>query len=270
MMVRYWFEGNNYSFLLLLSQIHQATVFRDVLSEQDLDDDETLDKANKYMQPALDFFDTFANEASSIWDIISQPFTKESKEEIDEFIADDDEESAGSVGDYQEFNMQAALREQEETRKVAAHYEHINKNDSIDNDEMDGSDIIDNTELVFDDSSDEEDEWEQHIADKLQAKIDSSRKRPGNGFALQNLSPTKRLSKSRESSNSPLNLNEGFDNDKPTSKTQGFLEDSDDETPQLTGSSHSFKSHVQSQSSIPSSAIRKRLVIRESDDDIDE
>lgn len=290
MMMNYWFEGNNASFLLLLSLISHASHCRDVVADFDensSNDDDKVRNAEKYLQPAVNFFESFADEAEDLWKMISQPFERGTKEEIHDFIADDNEAENDDSAMYRSFNIQSAMDEHASNRKKAAEYYERSKDMDSDVASGDGDysskgseDIIDNSELIFEDDSaedmdDGDDEWQQGIVGKIQSKIESSRrKRPGNRIRPLLGSPTKRIVKDKSSgSNSPLmfliadSLALGSNHSRKGKRA--VLDDDDDDrddgkhgTPPNTGDSHGVVK-------TPSSSIRKRLIIRESDEDDD-
>ena len=73
-MMRYWNSGENQSFLLLLSRIDR--------SQSDY---------------ASDFSLSFPNRARKVWNQVSAPYLKHGQD-MDDFIADDDESEEGDVG----------------------------------------------------------------------------------------------------------------------------------------------------------------------------
>lgn len=76
-MMRYWNEGANQSFLLLLDQIDRG----------ELEGRQSGDYGS-------DFSESFPNRASKIWEEVSSPFLKV-QDDMHDFLADDDEDEEG-------------------------------------------------------------------------------------------------------------------------------------------------------------------------------
>jgi hypothetical protein len=248
----YWFEGNNFSFVQLLSQIPYATACKEIVdasnqtNEAESDDDDTK-KAHTYLKAAMDFFQSFAHEAADVWEIVSSPFQQVSKDEINEFIADDDDEVVGDSAMYHTFNRESAIVEQADNERAAAYYEARVYDDSEGISEEEYGEI-DNTDLIFEDDStdDDEEEYQSSSADERPRPTSAQRKRQNESMtgvvaaAKRRISPSKyrRIAHSFQTGSEEKKLqDEAFDNanaqlhDKPMSSTRKRLviNESDDE-----------------------------------------
>ena len=118
-MLSYWYDGNNCSFVLLLSLISHSALCRDILKGTvDRTDHEAVEMAEEYLKSATDFYESFASEAHTIWDQVASPFSKASKEEIRDFLADDEnEEGDDTLTSHRALNMEAELEELQSIRE---------------------------------------------------------------------------------------------------------------------------------------------------------
>lgn len=272
-MQRYWFDGNNYSFVQLLSQVSEARYYRQIISdEDDADDEDDIGKAEQFFEPALEFFKSFSKDAKKLWDFVSHPFQKATKQEINDFIADDDDDEVGSngVSEYRAFDAKSALEEHQENKATAAYYNRFDESEPEYEESDKSEDLIDNSELVFEESSvdGDDDEWEQGILGKLETKLNGKR----SGLeASHEKTPKRRISKLRDRSESPVELDDSIIRDTSESgqsRNKFVLMDSDDETPPLTASSAQSDSRLKKGDAlIPSPLVKRRLVIKESDEE---
>jgi hypothetical protein len=264
-MLKYWFHGNNHSFLLLLSLISHASLCRDIVKGVVRQSDkEAVEMAEEFLQPAVDFFESFAGEALGIWDLVASPFSKASKEEIRDFLADDEVEEIDTLASHRALQMQAELEEfqneQDDDRQLAEYYERLEKeNDELASDEGEEDAVGDGGEEdaasrdedddqaddaskgseddvanggYFEESSEEEeDDWQKEIMSKRVAKrkSQSPRKRSSRGVSLSDT--------------------------KPSPKRRAALDAS------------SSKSTDEDVIVPPASVVRKRLVIQDSEDE---
>ena len=258
-MLQYWIYGNNSDFVLLLSLISHANLCREIVKQADAssdDDPDAVENAEEYLHPSNTFFQSFSNDARSIWKVVTSPFLKVSKEEIRDFIADDDYDDDYDSVEVEEpilshhaLHMQTELEELERERHVdeelAARYEKEVKrlrnkyDDSTDQSEVDnesyGDSDDDDRHVSGSESDNNHDDWQRSILEKRVTKIKSS-------------TPQKRAAGRRVSMSSMKVSAKKRLNDIPT-------ESSDDgESPLVTASS---------------SVVRKRLAIQDSDDDDD-
>ena len=257
-MLQYWIYGNNSDFVLLLSLISHANLCREIINQSDAasdDDPAAVENAEEYLLPANTFFESFSKDARSIWNVVTSPFLKVSKEEIRDFLADDeyDDESLDHdaveaeepILSHQALHMQAELEELERERHVdeelAARYEkevmrlRRNSDDSPDQFEVDdesyGASDGSDRHVSGSESDDNHDDWQKSILEKRVTKVKSAtpQKRAGRRVSMSSMkvSPKKRLNAIQ-------------------------TDDSENESPLVTASS---------------SAVRKRLAIQDSDDE---
>ena len=144
-MLRYWIHGNNQDYLLLLSEMEHAadcramvaaphhhrpsqrrttssssrrTRRRDAEEDDNADNDDNVVAAHEFLAPALEFYESFANEASDLWDMVAAPFYKESNEDIQDFMLDidddDEDEAAGERPEQDDRAKHVALMVQDE------------------------------------------------------------------------------------------------------------------------------------------------------------
>ena len=135
---RYWFEGNNFEFVHLLSLIRHAARCREVVKTQEayleavtitdafgrskiLERRLTREDAEEYFQPAFDFFCSFADLAPKLWELIAAPYTQD-KQDIKDFIEDNEVEYDGETGAmYRAAEMQAFRESLESDQQRAEH-----------------------------------------------------------------------------------------------------------------------------------------------------
>lgn len=263
-MLSYWYDGNNCSFVLLLSLISHAALCRDIVKGSvDQSDREAVEMAEEYLKPASHFYESFANEAQTVWDQVASPFSKASKEEIRDFLADDEnEEGDDTLTSHRALNMEAELEElrceQDAAEELVARYEGLegkcNLEDS-DGDECGGgdqedaaSDDIDEGEQAdykyggseddvanggyFDESSEEEeDDWQKSILSKRVAKrkAQSPRKRSGRRVSLSETKPSPKKRAARHSPSPKSSDEELFAPPASEVRKRLAIQDSDDE-----------------------------------------
>ena len=259
-MLQYWIYGNNSDFVLLLSLMAHANLCREIVKDSDAlsdDDPDAVENAEQYLLASDEFFESFAKDAQSIWNVVTSPFRKISKEEINDFIADDeyDEQEDSDIEQaeepflsHQALHMQAELEELERERykdeRLAERYENEVKrlrqkdDDSSDQSIDDGeSDIASDDDedphvSVADSDSPHDDEWQTSILEKRVTRIKA-------------LTPQKRAGHRRVSMSSMKVAS--------PKKRWNATDDKDDaESPLVIASS---------------SAVRKRLAIQDSDDE---
>ena len=288
--MRYWFHGNNQDFLLLHSEMGQAATCREIVAsaasrpqqrihtrrprdgDNELDQD-ALAAAQEFLEPAREFFDSFADEASDIWNMVAAPFYKETKEDIDEFVVheededDDDideerhhaekEERAAHVALMVHDEMAAFERDQHDSELRAQRYERmLGAQGSEEGEESDYDEAVDGEETEEDDvknggyfdppSSSEDDDWEKQHANKRTTKLSPQKRRPSRTVSLSHgRSPAKKKRVEDESSSS----SDEFE----LAASPGENKDDDNEP----------------SPAIPTSSMRKRRVIHDDDDDFD-
>jgi len=251
----YWFHaGNNQNFLLLLSQMAHAELCCEIVDTADNQSDlKNVATAQEFLEPATDFFDSFAGEAADIWDLVSSPFRKETKEDIQGFLANDDEEEEEDDApefSHRAFNVRSEMasfqKSQDEDQKRVERFQYLAEREgeevAIDSGEDDEDDEDESEEDVknggrFEELSSEEDEWEKEIETKRLAKRKS-------------LSPQKRPSPARRVTMSYART--------ASKKQKDAFEGTDEES----SGDEEEKSPV-----APASSMQKRLVIQDDDSD---
>jgi hypothetical protein len=204
-MLKYWYDGHNSDFVLLLSLISHAALCRQIVKDADVtsrnEDRDAVEAAEEYLRPAWSFFESLSSAERIIWNTVAAPFLKQSQDEIRDFIAGEDYASEGEedVGDepiishralLMQSEMKAFQREQEEGRKLAAHYEKmvqkLQSDDSL-NDEEEANDAASYDTEEYDElqdvndysrrrsseSEEAEDEWQETILKKRVSKVKS-------------------------------------------------------------------------------------------------
>lgn len=229
----------------------------------DQSDQEAVDMADEYLAPVMDFYDSFAGEAADIWDIVAAPFTKASREEIRDFVADDvdEEEEPYPLSSHRALHRETELEmlqdELDADHWLAAHYVRMEKRgrgDSNDDEENEVDASNDDEEKVLTaednyggsesdvanggvfaesfDEEEEEDEWQKSILSKRVAKRKSRtpRKRSGRRVSMSEtkMSPKKRATRDTQSSDDEVEFLETV----PATvirKPRLAIQDSDDE-----------------------------------------
>ena len=296
-MLQYWIHGNNQDYLLLLSEMEHAAECRAMVAAQhhhrptqrrttsssrrtrrrdaeEDDNDDNVIAAHEFLEPALDFYESFANEASDLWDMVAAPFYKESNEDIQDFmldIDDDEDDAAGERPEQDDRAKHVALmvqdelaafeKDQHDSELRAERYKRmlgVHDDDEEEADEEEDSDDDNGVPEPEDDvknggyfvasSSEEEDEWEQ--------QIDSKRKAKHRSLSPQKHRPSRRVSLSRS-----LAKKKRAENETSSSEEDQFAEHS---TAPLDDDAEEEPSPV-----VPASSMRKRLVIQDDDDESD-
>jgi hypothetical protein len=231
-MLSYWFSGNNYSFLLLLSLVSHASLCRDIVKGAvDRNDKKSLKAAQEFLEPAVSFFESLADEADEIWDVFASPFRKASNAEIRDFLAEDEEEEEEEpVASHRALRMEAELREfrkeQIADRQLVAYYERMEhteevalesykekekgfcgggeedaargdgegRDDQSENGSEDSEDEVAHGCYFEESSAEEEDDWQKGIMNKRVAKrkSQSPRNRPSTRVSLSDTKPSTR------------------------------------------------------------------------------
>jgi hypothetical protein len=241
-MLSYWYHGNNELYLLLASLIGHAGRCRQMVlgTRNDENDSELDEEHEKFLQAGYNFFDSFAIDATDIWEMVTSPFRQASKEELKDMIDDniDEDELGDDRVSHQALAMQSILEDFERDQSIdaerAARYQRLEESrreeDNSDEYEDDDNEHIDGGSV--EEPSEEEDEWQQKILSKRTAKPRSSTSR--------RRSAVRRVTASAQSLRDP----------KPSGSDDRDDDHEDDKLPVA-----------------PSSSVRKRLVIDDSDDD---
>ncbi|ACI65284.1 predicted protein [Phaeodactylum tricornutum CCAP 1055/1] len=178
----YWFDGNNESFVYLLSLLHKAGRARELVKQQDHSD---FDDACQYIEPAVKFFHSFADHALELWDLISGPYARDDEEDMGDFL--DESNADDSDGGHRALAMEEARQEMEIDQHLIERYTQLEETESDRSVDTYESDVANGG--VFEESSEEEDEWEQAIKDRRasfgarsdRAKLASGRKSSDTG-----------------------------------------------------------------------------------------
>lgn len=254
--MRYWYHGNNQLFVLLLSLMQEASEYRKIIDHPDNQSDpDSVHEAQEFWKPAFDYFESFHDDAQGIWEMVVSPFSQPSKEEMQEFVAPDDEED-DDVGEHQALYRQSVMEDfrksQDSDQKAAQYYERMereawsrseqfeqNEQESVFSEEEEGLDDDGSDEEVIDvdESSEDEDEWVQEKMLKLESKKKS-------------LSPQKHVTPISSGRAKVQNTQKVFHADDSPSDSEGDEEEGD---------------HIALRA--PSSSGRKRLVIQDSDEE---
>lgn len=102
----------SYDFVHLLGLVDVAEYYRTINSDGQSHSDDSIGEAETYLAGARAFFESFADDAANLWDLIAGPY--QNTQDLDDFIAGEGEESVDEeVGDNGPSSAQAAFREQE-------------------------------------------------------------------------------------------------------------------------------------------------------------
>jgi len=95
-MAYYWGrEGNSELFVYLQALIERRILLREKLATSDAEDN-VLEEAREFHDKIHGFWSSFASRTQNIWERVAAPYQQASQEELDEFIANDDEEEVDS------------------------------------------------------------------------------------------------------------------------------------------------------------------------------
>ena len=236
-MLSYWYQGNNYTFLLLLSHIAQSALCRSIVKDRSSDEDDAQ-AAEEFLLPAISYYESFADMTEDVWERVVSPFRKASKDEIQDFLDDDEEDEPDYSASHRALHAQSEMaefeREQHADEQRAAYFDSMGKDhdeDSSDSDEVEEVDA--SGQGCYEESSEEEqDEWEQGIK-------------------------SKRVARSR------------FQSPKKRNSRRVSMSSTKQTTPQKRAAAKSPASSSDDEVFVPapSSLVRKRLVIQDSDEE---
>ncbi|KAL7570152.1 hypothetical protein ACA910_019990 [Epithemia clementina (nom. ined.)] len=189
-MQRYWFWGNNFYFVHLLTLVQRAQIMADVKNagdDDDVDKDEKEEAKNYWLAPTK-FFSSFENIKDRLWEILSGPYRKGNKQDLNGWIADENENDNDQgfshralfwdsirkrEADQAQAERELVQRYQEEIRGDEDSYEEVEDDESYD-DRGGKNDHYDEDG----DESDDADEWEQHIREKRRVRSPDDKKKP--------------------------------------------------------------------------------------------
>lgn len=232
--MRYWLSGSNSYFLLLLSHIPQAASCREVLESGDSQSDlEHVLEAQEFLEPAINFFNSFISKASDIWDVVAAPFLKETEEEIEDIVdenyeEDDEDDDRGKHQELMMKNAMEAFRQsQNEDERRAERYERMEKDAvySADESGKEDSNVYSEEEVdddvknggYFDDDTtdDDDDDFAKNIERKRLAKLSSQslspKKRSGRRVSLSELKTVTKQNRGNLKDSSPPQSEDEFD-----------------------------------------------------------
>lgn len=209
---RYWFDGNNELFVLILSQLVSAEECREILAKSDHPQHE---EAHAYWLPGLTFFESFADDTKELWDLISAPYHRYEEEDMTDFIGAEEEEE--DVSDGQVAHRALAMEEERERFEQQRDILLSRYRDRDDNHSSEGESSEDDVvfagqkgELPEASSSSEDDEWTKRIKNRKRSSLSSSSARSTPKLRrLRKKGPTRRMSrlkKVRESDSSDDDL----------------------------------------------------------------
>jgi len=247
----YWSEGNKDIFVDLVRQVEDAEACREVIldnagqqqdDEDNVSDDDSrsannknVQEAEKYLQPALDYFDTFATISSDLWEIIAAPYRKVTQKDLSDFIAPDDQvadnsdDSGGGGGGGQEDmlaehrakEMEAWRESMADVEEEAERYKRTymrsisGEGSARETNEYESDDEVEVWEKANDDDDDDVHVYatqpEEEEMDDWEEKILSKRKAPQSKSSLRNSSSQSRRTRRRARNNIKRRLSSGSD-----------------------------------------------------------
>jgi hypothetical protein len=162
---------------------------------QDQNEAKVVREAREYLQPAQDYFDSFARLASKIWEVIVEPYRKLSEKDLGDFYFEGDveEEDGDALATHRALDTQAVRQSIDSEQQMLEHLktrlgrkgeacsESEEESDSVDlEDDLDFKDEVVNpyddvkNQGYFEESSlEEEDEWEKQIMSKKRNSLGS-------------------------------------------------------------------------------------------------
>ena len=158
----------------MLYLVERAKIFADINADEDGTrvSNQRRKEARKYWKRAQDFFDSFNDIKDGLWDLLTQPHRKNSGDDMNEFIAHEDEESESDAdeGGNHRAMMMENIRQQE-AQERAEDIEKVRRFQAQALGEEDDSDSVgdemDEEEAYYaqnDESS--VDEWEKDLLSK--------------------------------------------------------------------------------------------------------
>lgn len=216
-MKKYWNEGNNELFVYLLHLMERTKRMRSNLEDNGMSDNVAgLEEARELMDAISQHWTSIEDRVPGLWDRLSAPYRKVTKEEMNEFLADDDESieeeevphhlmnrtiQSKGMDPSPEEEIVAALRErqfqygysdddddddepeEEEEEEEAAHLE------DSEGEEMEG--------YYSETDEEEEDEWVAALQNKRKARVRDNKRRRRNIKVVE--TESKKLGKKRGS-----------------------------------------------------------------------
>jgi hypothetical protein len=165
------------------------------LLSQDQNEAKVVKEAREYLQPAQDYFDSFARLASKIWEVIVEPYRKLSEKDLGDFYFEGDveEEDGDALATHRALDTQSVRQSMDSEQQMLEHLktrlgrkgeaciEGEEESDSVDLDDdlevkdevVNPYDDVKNQGYFEESSSEEEDEWEKQIMSKKRDSLDS-------------------------------------------------------------------------------------------------
>jgi hypothetical protein len=164
------------------------------LLSQDQNEAKDVKEAREYLQPAQDYFDSFARLASKVWEVIVEPYRKISEKDLSDFFFEEDaeEEDGDALATHRALDTQAVRQSMDSEQHMLEHLKTRRSRKGEDcNESEEQSDSVDleddlgiKEEVVnpyddvknqgyFEESSSEEDEWENQIMSKKRNSLGS-------------------------------------------------------------------------------------------------
>jgi hypothetical protein len=190
-LLRYWYEGNNFDFVYLLDRIRHVELCQEIIDLEDQNEASAVEEARKYLLPADDYFQSFAQLAVKLWEAIKEPYSTIAEKDLGDFINEgevEEEEEENAEASHRALDSQAARQSMDSEHQMLEHLQtrYGRTEDYIESEEESEElelvdledDLEDHEEVVnpYDDvknggyfessSSEEEDEWEKQIMSK--------------------------------------------------------------------------------------------------------
>jgi hypothetical protein len=252
-LLRYWFEGNNYDLVYLLNLIPHVELCQEILLSQDQNEAKDVKEAREYLQPAQDYFDSFAHLASKVWEVIVEPYRKLSEKDLGDFVSEGDveDEDGDALATHRALDTQAVRQSIDSEQQMLDHLKRKlgrkGEDCSESEEESDSADLEDDLELkeeVIDhrddvknqgcfeeSSSEEEDEWEKQIMSKKRNSLGSrisATPSKSSAKSPKSTSSRKRVGKLKQEESS--SDDEAFENVAETSRRlRAIKDDSEDD-----------------------------------------
>ena len=217
-MVRYWFNGNNELFVFLLDLMDRWRIAR---SELDLnsatdDTDAVLHEFRALSQKLNHFWSSFTNRGNRIWEVVSEPYQKGTKQELEDFIEDgNDVDQAGVAIQYHLINRDieahptpeeeivSALRQSRGKDSEDSSFSDAEENENVgeSSDDVQLASSSDERARRYYSEESEDDEWEQQLKKKRKARVKNERGR--RNVKVVEVQGAKKLGGGKKRANSP-------------------------------------------------------------------
>jgi hypothetical protein len=223
------------------------------LLSQDQNEAQDVKEAREYLQPAQDYFDSFARLASKVWKVIAEPYRKLSEKDLGDFYSEEDveDEDGDALASHRALDTQAVRQSIDSEQQMLDHLKtrlgRKGEDCSESEEESDPADLEDDLEVkegvvdhcddvknqgYFEESSsEEEDEWEKQIMSKKRSSLGShisATPRKSSAKSPQSGSSRKRVGKPKQEESS--SDDEAFESVAETSRRlRAIKDDSEDD-----------------------------------------